>query len=155
RHQNATEPALRESVAGALVNKGFLLNLVGRVEESLAAYDEVITRFDSAVEPSIQLHVTRAMINKALRLGENHRPEDTERAMGIYEELTRKLAGVAGKGRVQLTLAWNGLAFQKLLLAKWRMARDGTGARQLLLEAKAAIGEALKLADDSGMVIGN
>ena len=155
-HGGSAEPSLRESVASAFVNKGFLLNLIGHIQESLQAYDEAIERFGNAAEPSIQGHVTRAMINKGYRLGRNHTPADTRRAIDLYAEALRRLQGANRKSsQIQITLAWNGLAFQRLLLAKHTMPADPTQARQILLEARSAIQEAVKLAGDSGMVVGN
>ncbi|HEY1241028.1 MAG TPA: hypothetical protein VGF16_10745, partial [Bryobacteraceae bacterium] len=156
RHGDSPDPALRESVASALVNKGYLLNLIGQYADSLKAYDEAITRFGGALEPSIEGHVTRALINKAFRLGENHVVADTRQAIEMYEDALNRLNRTTRKSvQIQITMAWNGLAFQRLLLAKCTMPSDPAGARKILLEAREAIREALKLAPDSGMVIGN
>jgi hypothetical protein len=56
----ATEPALREQVAGALVNKGVTLGTLERFEEALAVYDDVVARFGDATEPILRQAVAIA-----------------------------------------------------------------------------------------------
>ena len=54
RFGDAPEPALREQVAKALVNKGVALGALERSEEAVGVYDEVITRFGDATEPILR-----------------------------------------------------------------------------------------------------
>lgn len=155
-YDDSPHAGLRESVASALVNTGYLLNIAGRFEESLEVYDEVIDHFSGAVEPSIRVHAVRAMINKAFRLAGNHEISGIRKSIELYQEAIDKIGGLRGNSpQLGLTLAWNGLGFQRLLLAKHTLPQDAAQARSILLDARAAIGEALKLAPDSGMVIGN
>jgi hypothetical protein len=60
RFGEAPEPAVRERVATALVNKGVRLGQLNRSEESKAAYRELVLRFGDAAEPSIQELVSEA-----------------------------------------------------------------------------------------------
>jgi len=47
-------------VARALVNKGVTLGALGRTEEEIAVYDDVVGRFGEASEPGIQEIVAQA-----------------------------------------------------------------------------------------------
>jgi hypothetical protein len=53
RFTDAPEPALREQVANALLNKGVRLGALGRSENAVAVYDELLARFTDAPEPTI------------------------------------------------------------------------------------------------------
>ena len=57
----ASEPALREPVAGALVNKGYNLGQLGRREEAVAVYDDVVARFGADSEPELRKSVAGAL----------------------------------------------------------------------------------------------
>jgi hypothetical protein len=57
-------------VARALVNKGAVLGELGRNNEGLAVYDEVVGLFDTAAELPIREQVAKALFNKAGRLGQ-------------------------------------------------------------------------------------
>lgn len=69
RFGSATDPALREPVAKALLNKGLRLGVLGRVPEELATLDDLIARFGTATEPALREQVAKAMLNKGFRLG--------------------------------------------------------------------------------------
>ena len=81
------EPALRQGVARALVNKGFRLGVLGRTEEAVATYDEVVRRFGASDEPALREQVARALFNKGFRLGVLGR---TEEAVATYDEVVRR-----------------------------------------------------------------
>jgi TolA-binding protein len=57
---DATEPALRELVAKALVNKGVVLGALKRIEDASGVYDEVVRRFGDATEPALREQVAKA-----------------------------------------------------------------------------------------------
>jgi tetratricopeptide (TPR) repeat protein len=57
RYGDASEPALREQVAGALVNKGVALGALGRSDEELVVYDDVVARYGDAPEPALREQV--------------------------------------------------------------------------------------------------
>ncbi|MGH3791902.1 MAG: hypothetical protein ACRDQ9_14135, partial [Pseudonocardiaceae bacterium] len=48
------EPALREQVAKALVNKGVTLGQLDRSEEAVEVYDQVVARFGADLEPAVR-----------------------------------------------------------------------------------------------------
>ena len=54
RFGDAAEPALRERVAGALVNKGLTLGQLNRSEDAIAVFDELLARFGDADEPALR-----------------------------------------------------------------------------------------------------
>ena len=71
----AEEPALRQAVARALVNKGIALDRLGRPEPAIEAYDNVVARFGEAEEPALRDQVARALVNKGVALAKLGRPE--------------------------------------------------------------------------------
>jgi hypothetical protein len=60
---------LREQVARALVNKGVTLGELGRSEEEIGVYEEVVARFGAAAELPLREQVARALGNKGARSG--------------------------------------------------------------------------------------
>jgi hypothetical protein len=56
----ASELALREQVAGALVNKGIPLGEFGRGEDAIAVYDDAIARFGADEDPALKAIVEKA-----------------------------------------------------------------------------------------------
>jgi len=60
RFGEAGEPALREQVAKALVNKGVRLGALNRSQEAIAVYEEVVWRFGEAGEPALRATVALA-----------------------------------------------------------------------------------------------
>jgi len=65
RFGTATEPVLRGQVALALVNEGVRLGQLGRNEEAIAVYDQVVTRFGDATEPALRDQVATALSHAA------------------------------------------------------------------------------------------
>lgn len=65
-----TVPTITEGVAMAMVNKGSRLGELGRNEDAIAVYDQVIEQFGDNPDPAITQQVARAMANKDTRLGE-------------------------------------------------------------------------------------
>ena len=63
----------QEQLAIALYNKGFDLDKLHRYEESIAAYNNVITRFGNSQDTKIQEQVAIALLNKGIDLAELHR----------------------------------------------------------------------------------
>ncbi len=84
RFEAATESPLRESVANALFNKGVALGALGRSEEAIAAYDDLLARFGSAIELPLRELVANALVNKGIMLGALGRSED---AIVVYDDL--------------------------------------------------------------------
>jgi tetratricopeptide (TPR) repeat protein len=89
RFGEANEPALRERVAMALVNKGLRLGRLGRSEEAIVAYDALTERFADATEPALREQVARALFSKGEILGQLGRSKE---AIEAYDALTERFA---------------------------------------------------------------
>jgi hypothetical protein len=61
---------LREAVTRAAFNKGSTLGRLGRSEDAIAVYDELIARFGAASELALRERVAGAFLNKAVTLGQ-------------------------------------------------------------------------------------
>ena len=58
-----TDPDVREQVAWALFNKGVTLGGLGRTQEALRTYKELLARFSESRESDVREQVSRAMLN--------------------------------------------------------------------------------------------
>jgi tetratricopeptide (TPR) repeat protein len=58
-----TDPDVREQVAWTLFNKGVTLGGLGRTQEAVTAYNELLSRFGESREPDVQEQVSRAVLN--------------------------------------------------------------------------------------------
>lgn len=85
--QNKDEAALRELVAKALVNKGFILGRLNQSQEAIAIYDDVIKRFGDATEPALRELVAKALVSKGLRLGTLNQDKEE---IAVYDEVVRR-----------------------------------------------------------------
>ncbi|HEY8695968.1 MAG TPA: tetratricopeptide repeat protein, partial [Chloroflexota bacterium] len=63
-----TEAGIAEVVARALANKGVTLGQLGRPEDAMAVYDEVVARFGDRTEAGIAEVVAGALHNRAVTL---------------------------------------------------------------------------------------
>jgi hypothetical protein len=61
RFGGADDPAVREQVSRALVNKGARLGMLGRWDDSLVAYDQVVERDGGSTAPALRERVARAI----------------------------------------------------------------------------------------------
>ena len=155
RYQNSQALAFRESLASAKVNKAYLLSMIGRQQDSVRLYNEVIDEFRGAIEPAIREHVARAMINKAFRTGARHQPDDTRAAIELYKQVVDEFPTAWKPSmRAKLALAWNGLGFQRLLLAKF-LLQASQDATETLKAALNAIEKAKEFDDNSWLILGN
>jgi tetratricopeptide (TPR) repeat protein len=80
---------LRGRVAKALLYKGITLGDLGRSEEEIAVYDEVVSRFADARVPALRERVANALFNKGGTLGTLGRGEE---AIAVYDEVVRRFA---------------------------------------------------------------
>ena len=85
-----TNPALREMVAQAMLDKGVVLGQLGRAEEDLANYAELLERFADDLAPGLRKVVAKALLYRGVTLGELGRVEE-ERAS--YAELVEHFGG--------------------------------------------------------------
>ncbi|HMD87141.1 MAG TPA: SIR2 family protein [Terriglobia bacterium] len=72
--------AIYERIANALVDKGATLDQLGRHEEEIQVYDNVVTRFGEASEISLKERVAKAFVYKGIALGELDRHDEAIRA---------------------------------------------------------------------------
>jgi tetratricopeptide (TPR) repeat protein len=87
RFSKAREPALREQVAKALFNKGWVLDNRGDSEDAIGVYDDVVARFGEASEPALREEVAMALVNKGIMLDERG---DSEQAIGVYDDVVAR-----------------------------------------------------------------
>ncbi|MBI4492375.1 MAG: NACHT domain-containing protein, partial [Chloroflexi bacterium] len=80
----ADEVAASSAVATALVNKGVTLGSLGRAEEAIATYDQVVARFGERPEAALAEQVAKALVNKGVRLGSLGRAEE---AIATYDQV--------------------------------------------------------------------
>jgi tetratricopeptide (TPR) repeat protein len=76
----------------AMVNVGILLTELGRSEEAVGVYDEVVARFGDGREPALREQVAGALINKGAILGKLGRSEE---AVGVYDEVVARFGDEA------------------------------------------------------------
>ncbi|MCP4960502.1 MAG: hypothetical protein GY925_14690 [Actinomycetia bacterium] len=70
------------------------LGELGRSDEAIGVYDEVITRFGDHTEPAITERVAMAMFNKGVRLGALGRSDE---AIGVYDEVITRFGDHTGR----------------------------------------------------------
>ena len=72
---------------GATVNVGVVLGALGRSEDAVRVYDDVVARFGEDAAPAVREQVARALFNKGVRLGALERSED---AVRVYEDVVAR-----------------------------------------------------------------
>ncbi len=97
-------------MAEALFDLGVVLGELGRSEDAVAAYDQVIARYGDADSPALAERVAKALVNKGARLGVLGRSED---AVAAYDQVIARygdadspaLAEQVAKARVGIRMA--------------------------------------------------
>ena len=84
------DPGIREWIAKALNNQANVLGKLGRTEEALGSYDEVVTRFSEAASPALEYEIARALYNKAITLSEIKESAESD---SVYREVVNRFAG--------------------------------------------------------------
>lgn len=138
RYGNAPEPALREQVFKALINKGITLGRLNRSEEALAANDDVMKRYSDAPEPSLREQVAKARASKGFVLlcrAKANWADETQRLSDLQESSALSAQGVEDNN--EKPIVWGNQAYAAFLLGQAEAARD------LLRQALQAGGEAL------------
>ncbi|MDR3413908.1 MAG: hypothetical protein P4L87_23590 [Formivibrio sp.] len=69
--------ATPRQIAQSLFNAGVALGAQNRIEEEMAIYEQIISRFDRDLEPALCEQVAKARLNKGIRLSELERYEET------------------------------------------------------------------------------
>lgn len=77
-------PAVDLRVNSALFNKGVVLAQMGRADEAIAVYDDLVRRTGSSRQAGLRESAVRALFNKGASLAALHRHEE---AVGVYDEL--------------------------------------------------------------------
>jgi tetratricopeptide (TPR) repeat protein len=80
----SSDPVLKSRGVGALVNKAFALDQLGRGEEELAIYDDIVSRFGTGTESAVREHIARTLFNKGVTLGELGRSDE---AIAVYDDV--------------------------------------------------------------------
>lgn len=93
---------LHDYVARALGGKGHNLDGLGRIEEAIAAYDEVIARFVSSTEPEVIRWVAWARVDKVRDLLKLQRYRE---AIALADEVVQQ-ASVEGSEDLSRQLGW-------------------------------------------------
>lgn len=132
------DAALAARAAKALRYKGLTLSNLGRSEEALAVYEEVLKRFAGATEAALREQVARSMVHKAYVLGQLGRVED---AIAASEELVKCFAGATDYAlREQVAIA---LFDKGVWLAQLGRFADGIAAYD---QVTSLFGDAAELA---------
>lgn len=82
-------PAIQLKMHSALFNKGVVLAQLGRAEEAIAAYDELVRRSGASPGQGLRDSAVRALFNKGASLIELERREE---AIAVYDELVGRFA---------------------------------------------------------------
>ena len=107
---------LQGQVATALVNKGFTLGTLGRSEEAIAVYNDVVSRFADAKELALRKQVASALVNKGFRLGTLNRNEEE---IATYDDVVRRFADAKEPAlREQVAMALVNKGFRLGILGK-------------------------------------
>jgi tetratricopeptide (TPR) repeat protein len=101
RFATCTDIDRRRWCARALFNKGVSLGAMGRSEEELAAYNDIVGRFGAASELPLRVLVSRALLNKGITLGELGRSEEE---LVVYDDIVGRF-GAASEAGLQEQLA--------------------------------------------------
>lgn len=80
----------KELQALAVFQRGFTLAQLGRLEEALAVYEDVVTRFGWDHEPEMCARVAKALLNKGVILGQLGRDEEE---LEIYSDMVARFGG--------------------------------------------------------------
>jgi len=143
-----------EQVAMTLDSKGYLLEEMGRHEDELAVYDELISRYGDSTEPALMKRVAKALFNKGYRFGEMGQHED---ALAAYDKLLTRYGDNAESAlmkQVTMALFNKGIQFGEMgqhedALAAYveLIRRYGDSAEPALMErvAKALVNKGYRL----------
>ncbi|MEA2819711.1 MAG: hypothetical protein QOJ86_1715 [Bradyrhizobium sp.] len=84
RFVTSRDPVLQRKGARALINKGVILGQLGRSDEQIAVYDDLVSRFGAASEIELCELVARALVNKGLTLSQHNRSDE---AIAAYDDV--------------------------------------------------------------------
>ncbi len=75
-----------------IFNRGVALGSLGRNTEAVAAYDDVVERFENVSEFALRAQVAKALVNKGAALAALERRKD---AIAVYDEVVQRLGEVS------------------------------------------------------------
>lgn len=125
---DTVEPALHKQVARALVNKGYALNALGRLDEAIASYDLLVAGFGRAEAPVIREQLAKALFGKARNLDKLGRSLEE---IAAYDQLVARFAAAVEppvRDRVIQALYYKGLTLITL-----RRPREGIAVHDSLV----------------------
>jgi tetratricopeptide (TPR) repeat protein len=152
--QLAPETVLNDELVRYLFAQGVALGMLGKPEEEIAIYDELLSRFGTDESPGVREQVAKGLLSKGITLGKMSKPEE---ATPIYDELFVRFGKDESPGvSEQVVMAHNSLAFGQIVHAKqhWQHA----DRKALLFKAAIkALASALQMCaeDRRAMVAGN
>ncbi|MDB5763226.1 MAG: tol-pal system protein YbgF [Herminiimonas sp.] len=92
-------------LAEYLFGRAFLLGTLGKIEEEIAGYNEIVQRFGADTTPGVREQVTRGMNNKGFRLGQQGKADEE---IAVYNEIVQRFGADTTPGvREQVALAMN------------------------------------------------
>ena len=143
-----TEPPplpTRLSSAQALQNKGDELRELGRSEEAIAVFNDLLARFGTATEPALREKVAVALLYKGVTLGGLSRSEE---AIAVYDDLLARFGTASEPAlREQVAVALRNKGFrlgtfgrneEEIAVYDDLLARFGTATEPALREQVAA-----------------
>ncbi len=83
----ARESSIDDVAALAGYNLGVVLGDLGRSDDAVEVYDEVVARFGEATEPALREQVATALVNKGVRLGALGRSDEE---LEVYDEVVAR-----------------------------------------------------------------
>ena len=76
-----------ENYAGLMFSRALVLGRLGRNEDEIAAYDEIVRRYDNNDSPALRQLIAESILNKGVRLGQIDRIEDE---IAAYDEIDQR-----------------------------------------------------------------
>jgi tetratricopeptide (TPR) repeat protein len=111
------------------IGKGARLGQLGRPEEAIAVYDQVISRFGGDTEPGPREQVAVAMIGKGVTLGQLGRPEEE---IAVYDQVISRFGGDTEPGPREQ--AAGAMVNKGLTLTKLGRAEEAVGAYDQVID---------------------
>ena len=93
---------LHRLVAITLFNKGVTLGNLGRSEDAIAVYDEVVERYGAPNDAALRQQVGSALVNKGVRLGTLGRFAEE---IAVYDEVLKRY-GAASEPALRQHVGW-------------------------------------------------
>jgi tetratricopeptide (TPR) repeat protein len=122
RKQVPETPATRTQLARSMLSKGVALHTMGRSEESIAVFEELIRRSKEATESDVQTCVAIALVNKGIAFATLSRIEEE---IDAYDEMLQRFGEAANptlREQIARALLNRGVALESLRRSKEAIA---------------------------------